>query len=483
MNSFLDDLKKYRIVIAIALFAILMIALLLIFTSKNQYSSPVITLIGNEITIKKGYSYIEPGFTATDKIDGNITSKVVTETNLNPNIIGTYTIIYRVTNTHNKTVIVTRTVNVIKNDYNLEIKVTHQKLNNKINIKLEIIGEGYKETIDPIGNKYSDRIISYAVSNNGNYKFYIYDLNDEYILKVVPVIGIDNVAPTGSCTSTVDGTKIKIVVSAHDNEGIAGYNYIINGKETGYKTTPIHEITGSTAKIQVVIKDTSSNNITVNCNAYKNLASGINQYKYNGINYLLYVPNNATTLSNLPLIVFFLGSSGSASSMETMKNNISKYVNETTKTQAIYLFPNVYPATYEDKYSQLRTLIDYVVTENNVNKNKIAFTGHSRGAMFGYRFIGKNPGLFSCFVPISGTWDSRTSATAAELINIPVRAYHSEGDMNVKYSYDKSSINYMKSIGVDATFITIPGNVHNITSLIYNDPEIMNWMIIQNRKG
>ena len=59
---------------------------------------PVITLTGNAtVTIPMGPTYTDPGYTATDNIDGDITSMVTVSGTVNPLIPGIYTISYTVT--------------------------------------------------------------------------------------------------------------------------------------------------------------------------------------------------------------------------------------------------------------------------------------------------------------------------------------------------------------------------------------------------
>ena len=61
-----------------------------------RYSDPTppeITLTGDsEITIQAGDSFTEPGYTAKDNVDGDITDKVQVEGSVNANRAGTYTI-------------------------------------------------------------------------------------------------------------------------------------------------------------------------------------------------------------------------------------------------------------------------------------------------------------------------------------------------------------------------------------------------------
>ena len=76
---------------------------------------PAITLLGsNPVTVQQGSVYTDAGATATDNIDGNITSKIVTVNPVNTDVAGTYTITYDVKDTAgNAATQVTRTVNVV----------------------------------------------------------------------------------------------------------------------------------------------------------------------------------------------------------------------------------------------------------------------------------------------------------------------------------------------------------------------------------
>ena len=74
---------------------------------------PVITIIGaNPMTIAAGSSYTELGATATDNVNGTITASIVRSGSVNPLVVGTYTITYRVSDASGNDDVATRTVYV-----------------------------------------------------------------------------------------------------------------------------------------------------------------------------------------------------------------------------------------------------------------------------------------------------------------------------------------------------------------------------------
>jgi len=76
--------------------------------------SPTITLTGgSSVTIGVGETYTDPGFTATDGVDGDLNSRVTTEGTVDVNTPGTYQIRYTVTDASgNQSKTITRTVTV-----------------------------------------------------------------------------------------------------------------------------------------------------------------------------------------------------------------------------------------------------------------------------------------------------------------------------------------------------------------------------------
>lgn len=78
--------------------------------NRSDEEAPVITLTNNStVYLTSGETYNEPGYTAIDNCDGDITSKVTIEGTVGTNI-GTYHLIYKVTDSAGNTGTTTRTV-------------------------------------------------------------------------------------------------------------------------------------------------------------------------------------------------------------------------------------------------------------------------------------------------------------------------------------------------------------------------------------
>ena len=80
-------------------------------TTTTDNTPPVITLNGSPtIQLNVGDSWTDPGATATDETDGNITSSITVSGSVDTSTVGTYTLIYSVADAASNTASTTRTV-------------------------------------------------------------------------------------------------------------------------------------------------------------------------------------------------------------------------------------------------------------------------------------------------------------------------------------------------------------------------------------
>ncbi len=88
--------------------------------------APVITLVGlNPASVNLGEVYLDPGATALDQEDGDITDKIVATSTVNTAVVGSYTVIYNVSDSKGLAAVpVSRTVNVLDNTPDTKGRIT-----------------------------------------------------------------------------------------------------------------------------------------------------------------------------------------------------------------------------------------------------------------------------------------------------------------------------------------------------------------------
>ncbi len=112
------------------LLVIIFITLVIFKNKKNYNEFPIIILKGkNIVNIKIDEKYSEPGFSAYDSKDGDITDKVTVINNINYDKTGTYEIIYQVENSKGKRFETKRFVNISVSE-NVSYKDEYDNIDN-----------------------------------------------------------------------------------------------------------------------------------------------------------------------------------------------------------------------------------------------------------------------------------------------------------------------------------------------------------------
>ncbi|MYG33035.1 MAG: DUF5011 domain-containing protein [Cenarchaeum sp. SB0677_bin_16] len=150
------------------------------FTVTVLPAAPVITLLGQtNMTIPFNTTYVEPGYTATDREDGNLTGNVTVTGTVNTNTIGTYTIHYDVTDSAgNNATQQNRTVNVV--DETPPSITLMGPANMTVLVNSTYIEPGYTAT-DNVDGDITSRVVVTGMVNvtkAGTYRIH-YDVTDD----------------------------------------------------------------------------------------------------------------------------------------------------------------------------------------------------------------------------------------------------------------------------------------------------------------
>lgn len=469
------------------------------------------TLLGNKtIKIDNGGVFNEPGYKATDTIDGNITNKVIVTGKVNTKLPGTYTIKYSITNSTGITKTLERNV-IVSSDLTITLtNKTSSYIAGTVDILVEVSGDDFKELHLPDGTIISSTTAIFKANKNGEYIFKAYNKNGREFQKTIKVTNVDTEGPTGSCIATinVNKTKASIVVKGTDTQsGIKEYQYIVDGYSTSKTSQSTYTYNSNLKEAYVKIFDNAGNENKIKCNIVEQkqevnnsggnsgntgggssgggnttnggTSSSISTAKGEIVRYWIYVPDDYSS-EKKPLLVFLHGSAECGKNLSSLNNYAFGKYTKTQKYDAVILMPQIQSGTWsnEQTMDDLKDLIDTVVLEYNVDTSRISISGHSLGGIGTYAMINRYPTFFSAAAPISGKY----LISSAEIIaKTPVWAIHGGLDTNVSYQEDYDLIERIKVLGGNANMTTFANYGHGITDKALTETDIVNWLLTSKR--
>lgn len=180
-------------------------------------TAPVVTLLGEaEVTVEQNSVYTDAGATATDNLDGEITSLMFIVNPVDTSILGDYTVQYLVTDTAgNDAAPVDRIVHVV--DITAPIITIDPYNTDPTNQDIIVTASTNEGTLNTT---------SYEFSENGSFDFVATDASGNTSVETVTITNVDKTAPQISPISdTVATTAIDVVADVTDTDS-PSLNYI-----------------------------------------------------------------------------------------------------------------------------------------------------------------------------------------------------------------------------------------------------------------
>ncbi len=512
MKKLKDFISKYIVFILMLLIVIIVIILLMPTNDEERKTKSTIsstltlTLKGNkEVSVIKGEEYQDPGYTAYDTKEGDLTDRVTVEGNVNSNVIGNYTIKYKVTNNSGKSIEEVRLVTVIEDlkDLNISIDYSPKDLTNSdVIVTLRAEGTGFDFILDPEGNTIKNNILTYKVTSNDEYIFSIKRKDGMVIEKSLEIKNIDKKKPTGSCKATIASGKTTIFVTAKDENEINKYSYNYNDKKKDLNVNSyiIDEVARNTS---VTVYDKAGNYEIISCITIEDtwpvaISQDYNTYshknynqnmRYQGrMNYIIYYPDNLDLSKKNPLVVYLHEVSGFGSNInntidlhgENKKIFTGQMRTGRLRSNAIYIAPQCRGENnggWKSCFSDLKGLIDETVKNYNIDTKRISITGFSLGGAAIFDFITEYPGIFSVAVALAPTWINKDYT---KMKDIKIAVFTGTSDGNHKINEPDTA--YLKSNGVNIKYFPIKdiGHLH-IQHEVYLKTDAIDWMILQSK--
>ena len=174
------------------------------------------------------------------------------------------------------------------------------------------------------------------------------------------------------------------------------------------------------------------------------------------MNYGVAYPEN---YADLPLLVYLHGAGERGKNFDHVyRHAIPKLIKEGREIPAVVLFPQCPgPYIWNNMVKELKEVIDAVMEEYGIAKDRVLLTGSSMGGYGTWEMAMCYPEMFAAVAPVAGggvVW--RTG----KLIKTPVLAYHGEIDCVVPLSQSEIMVEHTVGYGGDAQLCVLEGKDH-----------------------
>jgi len=171
--------------------------------------------------------------------------------------------------------------------------------------------------------------------------------------------------------------------------------------------------------------------------------------------YNVYAPKNLG--ENRPLLIFCHGYNQDAGWMQNneFKNNTVSMEAVCDTAKFVVVFPNGIDKSWDTSGDRdinfVKAIIDKMVTQHKIDRNRVYLGGFSMGGMFTYHAMNRIPDLIAAFCPVSG-YPMGGATANANVRPIPILHIHGTGDETCGFSGAQPALNvWVKHNGCPTT--------------------------------
>ncbi len=126
-------------------------------------------------------------------------------------------------------------------------------------------------------------------------------------------------------------------------------------------------------------------------------------------------------------------------------------------------------------------LLDDVVANHKVDKDRIYVTGLSMGGFGTWSLAAAFPDKFAAIIPICG---GGNPANAKKIKDLPIWVFHGAKDQVVPASRSEAMVQALKDAGAENVKFTLyPNAGHDAWTPTYSNQEVWDWLLKQKRGG
>jgi predicted peptidase len=202
--------------------------------------------------------------------------------------------------------------------------------------------------------------------------------------------------------------------------------------------------------------------------------------KQTTIQYLLYLPQSYSTKNNWPLIVYLHGGSARGDDVNKIRDSGLARRLETEQGFPFVVLSPLCPAgeiwTDADAVFQL---IDDVIANHKVDRDRVYLTGHSMGGRGTWYFAFKDPGRFAAIAPMSAL--SPVTAWSERLRHLPTWVFHGAKDQLAPLAESMELIEALKRQNAPIKASILPEADHAKILENYWNKDLYDWFLEHRR--
>lgn len=194
------------------------------------------------------------------------------------------------------------------------------------------------------------------------------------------------------------------------------------------------------------------------------------------ISYLLSLPEGYSQNGEaVPLLLFLHGAGERGNDLDKVKAwGPPKLIAEGVSLPFIVVSPQCPEGQRWDVYA-LKQLIDQIIVNYNVDRNRIYLTGLSMGGFGTWAMAAAFPEYFAAIAPICGGGDP---LSAYRMKNIPCWVFHGKKDPVVAEKYSADMVDALKKQGAEVQYTVLPDGDHPASWIYaYNEADLWKWFL------
>ena len=197
--------------------------------------------------------------------------------------------------------------------------------------------------------------------------------------------------------------------------------------------------------------------------------------------YLQALPKDYDPAKTYPLVIFLHGSgecgNGTTELDRVAIHGYPMHAGQGRDYPFILVSPQLPEGDFWGAYIEsLNRLLDHLMATLPVDPKRVYLTGLSNGGTGTYLWGQTNPQRFAALLPVCGAgivW------LTYKLVHTPLWAFHGDQDGAILCEESQRMVEGINTRGGDAKLTIYPGVGHNCWVYVYDDPEVLAWMLEQ----